>query len=386
MQNAIVRVLILTLFCLYTVFKVIEIWPSQVQLAAFLTLVFFFLMNAWLFIYHAKPILVDKPWFMAFVWLGSTAMGLWATFILLSIPFDIGFLIYYLLAVYTKLIPHHPANIFLLAGQINFFILILSTVIILLGYIEVLRGPKIKSISLSIPALPAALNNFKIVQLSDLHVGPTIRRKYIEKIVRRTNSVAPNIVVLTGDIADAKACDIALDLEPLQELTDTNGKFYVTGNHEYYWDPVGLMDEIKKLGFIVLVNNNNIINVKDAKILIAGIPDTVGGKFLNGHQPDLKQAIRSDEKTDFKILLAHRPDYCIEAEKLGFNLQFSGHTHGGQFFPFNLVVSLAHQYYRKLNKHGRLWLYVNPGTGYWGPANRFGIPAEITLLTLRTEN
>jgi predicted MPP superfamily phosphohydrolase len=372
------RILILTLFCLYAVFKVIEIWPSHVELDAFFTILCFFLMNSWLFIYHAKPTLVDKPWFMLFAWAGSTVMGLWATFILLSIPVDSVLLIYYL-------IPNHSAGLFSFAQQMNFSILLLSIMIVLLGYIEVLRGPKIKSIAINVPNLPLPLHNFKIAQLSDLHIGPTIRRKYIEKIVRRTNTLKPNIVVLTGDIADAKAADIALDLQPLQELSNTNGKYYVTGNHEYYWDPVGLMDAIKKLGFEVLVNSHCVINIDAAKILVAGIPDTIGGKFLPGHAPDVNQAVQSDEKTDFKILLAHRPEYCVEAEKVGFNLQLSGHTHGGQFFPFNFLVSMAHQYYRKLNKHGRLWLYVNPGTGYWGPANRFGIPAEITLLTLRTK-
>jgi predicted MPP superfamily phosphohydrolase len=333
------------------------------------------MMNSWLFIYHAKPKLIDNLWFITYAWLGSTAMGWWAAFILLSIPFDVGLLVYFLFGSYAKA--------YLLARQINFIILILSLLIVLFGFIEVLRGPRIKSISLSIPDLPAALNNFKIAQLSDLHIGPTIRRKYIEKVVRRTNSSAPDMVMLTGDIADAKAADILSALEPLKDLTAPNGKFYVTGNHEYYWDAVGLMDEIKKLGFTVLVNENRVITVKDAKILVAGIPDTIGGKFLKGHEPDVKQAVLSSEKTDFKILLSHRPEYCIEAEKIGVNLQFAGHTHGGQFFPFNFLVAMAHQYYRRLNKHGRLWLYVNPGTGYWGPANRFGIPAEITLLTLR---
>ncbi len=370
------RILILTLFCLYAVFKVTEIWPSHVQLDAFFTILCFFLMNSWIFIYHAKPTLVDKPWFMLFAWSGSTVMGLWATFILLSIPVDVVLLIYYLL-------PNHSAGLYAIARQLNFSIVLLSIMIVIFGYIEVLRGPKIKAININVPDLPVALQNFKIAQLSDLHIGPTIRRKYIEKIVRRTNTLKPNIVVLTGDIADANAVDITLDLQPLQDLSNTNGKYYVTGNHEYYWDPVGLMDAIKHLGFEVLVNDNRIIHMDDAKILVAGIPDTIGGKFLAGHTPNVVQAVQCDEATDFKILLAHRPEFCIEAEKVGFNLQFSGHTHGGQFFPFNFLVSMAHQYYRKLNKHGRLWLYVNPGTGYWGPANRFGIPAEITLLTLR---
>jgi predicted MPP superfamily phosphohydrolase len=382
MRSTIIRITILTLFCLYTVFKAVEIWPAQVGIVSALTLVFFFVMTSWLFISHAKPRLMDKPWFIAFVWLGSTAMGLWAAFILLSIPFDLGFLIYYVLGK-ASIISYNPTKLFIFARQINFVILAISGIIVILGFLEVLRGPKVRNISLAIPNLPAELNNFKIAQLSDLHIGTMIREKYIERVVRRTNAVTPDIVLITGDIADAKANDITAALQPLAELTAPRGKFYVTGNHEYYWDAQGLMDKMSSLNFAVLVNDNRIVNVGSAKILVAGVPDVIGGKFLPGHDPDVGQAIRSNETSDFKILLSHRPEICIAAEKAGFNLQFSGHTHGGQFFPFNFLVSLAHQYYRRLNKHGQLWLYVNPGTGYWGPANRFGIPAEITLLTLR---
>jgi uncharacterized protein len=109
----------------------------------------------------------------------------------------------------------------------------------------------------------------------------------------------------------------------------------------------------------------------------------MGAAFGLSHVPDLSRALHSPEAVDFKILLAHRPGVCIEAETLGANLQFSGHTHAGQFFPFSLIIPFAHKYYRGLNRHGKSWVYVNPGTGYWGPPNRFGVPSEITFMTLK---
>jgi predicted MPP superfamily phosphohydrolase len=155
----------------------------------------------------------------------------------------------------------------------------------------------------------------------------------------------------------------------------------VTGNHEYYWDAPGLVQKVRELGFTALINENRIVQVGSAKILIAGITDPMG-QMLSGHAPDINKATRSSESTEFKIFLSHRPDAYLQSEPRGFDLQFSGHTHSGQYFPFNLLIGFFHKYSRGLYRHGHLWVYVNPGTGYWGPANRFGVPAEITLLTL----
>jgi predicted MPP superfamily phosphohydrolase len=189
-------------------------------------------------------------------------------------------------------------------------------------------------------------------------------------------------VLVTGDIADARASSIVEDLAPLAELKAKHGVFYVTGNHEYYWDADGLVKLATSLGLQALMNENRVVKVGDAKILVAGITDPMGFMAGGRHRPDLARALTQAESTDFKILLSHRPDPFAEAEKSGVDLQFSGHTHGGQFFPFSLLIPLAHKHYRGLSRHGSLWIYVNPGTGYWGPPNRFGVPPEITLLSL----
>jgi uncharacterized protein len=382
MLNRFRRIFILAALWIYTTFKVIQIWPSHIIASTIGVYCYFAVMIGWMFLYHAKPSLIHKLWFRLFAWAGSFAMGLWATFILFSMLFDTCFLIYFILSHVIPIFPIYPLTpLALKTDQVLFGLSILIT---LLGFIETLRGPKIKHVNLSIPHLPAALNEFKIAQLSDLHIGPTIRKSYIEKVVKRTNAAHPHLVVVTGDIADAKAKAIVNELAPLANLSSPLGTYYVTGNHEYYWDAAGLIAAVTQLGFVPLLNENRVLDFNSAKILIAGVTDNIGGNFIKEHTPDIKKAATTDQQTDLKILLSHRPDPYIEAERLGFNLQFAGHTHAGQFFPFNVLLPLAYKYYRRLNNYGNLWLHVNPGTGYWGPANRFGVPSEITLLTLST--
>jgi predicted MPP superfamily phosphohydrolase len=376
------RVLILASLWIYTTFKILQIWPAHIIACTVGVYCYFAVMIGWMFLYHGKPALIHKLWFRLFAWVGSFAMGIWASFILFSFVFDVGLLIYLLFSRVLHVFPSYPVAKIILNADLT--ILGLSLLITVLGFIETLRGPKVKNVLLTIPTLPAALNNLKIAQLSDLHIGPTIRKSYIEKVVKRTNATHPDIIVVTGDLADAKAKAIANELAPLGNLMSRLGIFYVTGNHEYYWDAAGLIAAVTQLGFVPLINDNRVLDFNGAKILVSGVTDSIGGNFLKGHHPDLTKAAATDEHTDLKILLSHRPDSYIEAEQLGFNLQFAGHTHAGQFFPFNVLLPLAYKYYRRLNHYGNLWLHVNPGTGYWGPANRFGVPSEITLLTLKT--
>ncbi|MEQ1666597.1 MAG: metallophosphoesterase, partial [Bdellovibrionales bacterium] len=172
-------------------------------------------------------------------------------------------------------------------------------------------------------------------------------------------------------------------VEPLSLLRAPHGVLYVTGNHEYYWGVERWLEKIKQLGMQPLLNENLILNIGGAKILIAGVTDTSAEMFKVEHRSDPRKAIKNSDNSDFKVLLAHRPDSYLEAEAAGFNLQLSGHTHAGQFFPFNFIVALVHKYYRGLNLYKRMWVYVNSGTGYWGPANRFAVPSEITLIELK---
>ena len=331
-------------------------------------------------------------------------MGFWGTFVMLTLPLDI---LYLFMSGYDSVmgvdLPDQE-KMHLVFRCSSLALLGVAGIFAGLGLVEVLRGPRIKAVSIPVTGLHPALEGLRIVQISDLHVGPTIRRAYVEDVVRRTNALAADFICLTGDIGDARAVSITANLASLAGLKSRYGVFYVTGNHEYYWGAEELIAEFKKLGFQPLLNENRVIPIgvasergdpgqsemssgktpipTQAKVLIAGVTDPMGERFFASHKPDAEAALRSAESTQFKILLAHRPGVFKIAEPLGFDLQLSGHTHAGQFFPFSMLVRLVHLYYKGLNHPGRLWLYVNPGTGYWGPANRFQVASEITLLRL----
>jgi predicted MPP superfamily phosphohydrolase len=204
--------------------------------------------------------------------------------------------------------------------------------------------------------------------------------------VLKVNALKPDLIVLTGDVADGTPAGLMGQLKSLADLHAPLGKFYVTGNHEYYWGAEEWVKNMHDLGFIPLVNENRVVNFAGIKILIAGVTDMSAKQFLPAHKPDLPKAIFSHEQTDFKILLSHNPRTLCEAEHVGFDLQLSGHTHAGQFFPFSLLVPLAHKYHNGLNCQNKIWLYVNPSTGFWGPVNRFGIHSEITVIRFKDEN
>ncbi len=378
MGSRLVRFLsVVSLLLIYTAYKALQIWPAQQLVAVLLTLPLFFLMLGGTFIYRSRPQVFETLWFQVLAWAGCLTMGVWGTFILLSLPFDLLRLLFGWTSWAQRVSGGIPFSSPFALG-----LLILSGAMGGLGLLQVLWGPRVREVSIAIENLPASLRGLKIAQITDLHIGPTIRQAYAETIVSRVNATAPDLIFITGDIADAQAVSILHHMAPLGQLKAHLGVFYVTGNHEYYWGAETLIEKMKSFGIIPLLNENRVLQRGDAKLLVAGVTDPMGAQMIEGHQPDLKKALRSEQETSLKILLAHRPDPYLEAEPLGFHLQFSGHTHAGQFFPFNLLIGLAHKYYRGLHRYGRLWLYVNPGTGYWGPANRFGVASEITLAQL----
>jgi predicted MPP superfamily phosphohydrolase len=349
----------------YTCFKFVQLSPQHQNWMISLAHLFYILMLTPLLINRALPKLGKKHWFIFFNWIGTTLIGFWATFIMISIPIDI---IHLFFSLFNK-------GFITQTGYITIF---LSAVLMaILGFFEVLRGPKIVEVDIPIKNLPGNLENFKIAQLSDLHIGPTIKTPYVEKVVAQTNGTHPDIIVITGDLVDYHTDLIIKHLQPLKNLKAKYGVYYVTGNHEYYWGIQKLLPELEKVGMTILMNENRIIELNGAKILLAGIPDPSGM-----HKPNIAKASETTTSVDVKILLTHQPNPYNVAENSGYDLQFSGHTHAGQFFPFSLLIPIAHRYYKGLNRHGKMWVYVNPGTGYWGPANRFGVSAEITLAKL----
>jgi predicted MPP superfamily phosphohydrolase len=256
-------------------------------------------------------------------------------------------------------------------------------VTLVVGSIQVALGPRLYTVQVPLAALPAAFDGFSIVQITDLHLGPTIGRRFMERCVAVANALDADVVALTGDFVDGSVAQLRDAVAPLARLKARRGVFFVTGNHEYYWNALAWIEEIRALGVRVLLNEHVVIRLGDAALVLAGVTDHGAGAMLRGHAADPQRAIAGAPDDAAKVLLAHHPSSHVAAQRAGFHLQISGHTHGGQFFPFSLLVRLANRHYKGLYKLGRLWLYVSRGTGYWGPPLRFGVPAEITLLRLR---
>jgi uncharacterized protein len=237
------------------------------------------------------------------------------------------------------------------------------------------RRPRVVRVTVPIRDLPSGLAGLRIVQLSDLHVGPTIRRRFVEAVVDVANGLAPDLVAVTGDVADGLVPELRDHVAPLARLRAPLGTFFVTGNHEYYWDPRGWIRELERLGVSVLSNEHRLLVRGNGRLLLAGVTDLSAG-------PDPQAAIAGAPASDVRVLLAHQPRSAYAARDAGFDLQLSGHTHGGQFFPFNLLVRLFQPFVAGLHRLEEMWLYVSRGTGYWGPPLRLGAPSEITLIEL----
>lgn len=243
---------------------------------------------------------------------------------------------------------------------------------------EALGEVRVKEVEVPIAGLPASLDGFTLVQLSDIHVGPTIGRGHVEKLVELTNALAPDAVVITGDLVDGTVEHLAADVAPLAALRSKHGTYFVTGNHEYYSGAEPWVRHLPSLGIRVLENER----VELGGLDLAGIPDPTVLQF--GGRPDLRRALAGRDATRPLVVLAHQPKQVEGAVGQGVDLLLSGHTHGGQIWPFRYLVPLQQPYVAGLHRHGgRTWVYVSRGSGTWGPPMRLGAPAELTKLVLR---
>jgi predicted MPP superfamily phosphohydrolase len=249
------------------------------------------------------------------------------------------------------------------------------------GFAAARRVPRVVEVSVPIANLHPDLEGLRIVQLSDVHVGPTIRGTWLDQVVEVVNTLDADVVALTGDFVDGHVDKLAHELAALGRIRSTHGAFFVTGNHEYYWDGPAWCAAIAAFGPTVLINEHRCIEHGRAKLLVAGVTDPAG-KRAPGHESDAKRAKLGAPEHDFSLFLAHQPRSVDGAAAAGFDLQLSGHTHAGQYFPGSVLVHLFQPYVSGLNRHENMQIYVSRGTGYWGPPNRAGSPSEITLLTL----
>ena len=248
------------------------------------------------------------------------------------------------------------------------------------GLVAALRPAAVKRVRVALGRLPRGLDGYTIAQLSDIHVGPTIGREFMVDMVARTNALGPDMICITGDLVDGSVAELGELVRPLAELRAKDGVFFVTGNHEYYSGADEWIAFLKTLGVRVLRNERVPIGGVDGFDL-AGVDDWTAKDF--GHGADLRRALEGRDPERAVILLAHQPKAIDEAELLGVDLQLSGHTHGGQLFPFNYLVKLQQPYIAGLHTQGKTQIYVSRGTGYWGPPMRVMAPAEITRIELR---
>ena len=252
------------------------------------------------------------------------------------------------------------------------------------GFANARRTARVVRVDVPIAALPAALDGFTIAQVSDVHVGPTIKRPYVEAIVDTVNRLDVDLVAITGDLVDGSVAELAADVAPLAGLRSKEGSFFVTGNHEYYSGAEAWVRELRRLGIVVLMNEHAVVRRGDARLVVAGVTDFSAGHFDRAQASDPRAALAGGPPdAAVRVLLAHQPRSAAAAEAAGFDLQLSGHTHGGQFLPWNFLVRLQQPFTAGLHRWRRMWVYTSRGTGYWGPPKRFGAPSEITLLRLR---
>jgi predicted MPP superfamily phosphohydrolase len=241
--------------------------------------------------------------------------------------------------------------------------------------------PRLRRVKVPIADLPPALDGFSVAQVSDMHVGRAIGREFVAHVVERLNELKADMIAITGDLVDGTVEELRESIAPLGTLSAEEGVYYVTGNHEYYWGAEEWVEEVRRLGIRPLLNSHQVIERRDAKVVIAGVPDLWAARG-EGTGPDARSALSGAPDSHLRILLAHQPRSALAGGAENFHLQLSGHTHGGQFIPWTFVIHLFQPFVRGLNRYRGRWIYVSPGTGYWGPPVRVGSPAEITLLTL----
>lgn len=262
---------------------------------------------------------------------------------------------------------------------------VLAVTLPLSGYAvyEARRKPTVIHNELPIANLPEGLDGFTIAQISDTHIGPTIRGDWARMVVDEVNSLGADAIVHTGDMVDGSVMSLNGAVKPFADLKAPHGVWMCTGNHEYYSGVEEWLAEARRLGLTPLNNENALIDTGKGRILLAGVTDARAGLIYPIHTSSPQNAMDGAPDHDVSILLAHQPRSVFEASKAGFDVQLSGHTHGGQYFPYTLFVHLFQPYVRGLHLHENTLLYVNRGTGYWGPPMRLGSVPEITLHTLR---
>ncbi len=304
-------------------------------------------------------------------WAGMLALGLFALLLVLTLVREGVVLLGWLLAV--------PG----LGAASAAAVPVLALLALAAGLVGARRTARVRDVEVPIAGLPPALHGFTIAQISDVHVGPTVKGPYVEAIVGAVNRLQADAVAVTGDLVDGRVADLKHDVAPLAGLRSRHGTFFVTGNHEYYSGAADWTAWLATLGLTVLNNEHVVLRHDGAALVLAGVTDYGAHHFAPDQRSDPKRALAgAPAQAGARVLLAHQPRSAAAAAEAGFDLQLSGHTHGGQFWPFHLFVPLQQPFTAGLHRLRQLWVYTSRGTGYWGPPLRLFAPSEITRLRL----
>jgi len=310
-----------------------------------------------------------SPWAQRSAWLGFTLMGSFSSLVILTLLRDVT-----LLSVSWLLVD--PTALKRVSAQLVIALTLLAT---LVGLFNARRRAAVVEVEVKLEGLPVALQGFSIAQISDVHVGQTIRQDYVAAIVEAVNRLQPDVIAITGDLVDGSVQQLAPHVAPLGRLQARHGTYFVTGNHEYYSGALAWVAELRRLGVRVLLNEHVVLLHEGASLVLAGVTDFSAHHFNRAERSDPALALRgAPVDATPKILLAHQPRSAAAAAAAGFDLQLSGHTHGGQFWPWNLFVRMQQPFTAGLDRLEGMWIYTSRGTGYWGPPKRLGAPSEIS--------
>jgi predicted MPP superfamily phosphohydrolase len=268
--------------------------------------------------------------------------------------------------------------------SVTIAVLVIVAVLAVYGYVQAMRLPAVKAVDVRIPRLGKGFDGLRIAVLTDTHFGPIDRKAWGVRVVGAVNALNPDVVCHVGDLADG---DVPARRAQVDSLGDIRAaaKYYITGNHEYFSGAQHWLDHMAELGWAPMHNRHEVLTRGEDRLVIAGVDDPTGaGSGLPGHGTDLAAALAGTDPDVPVVLLAHQPKQVRLAQDAGVDLQISGHTHGGQIWPFHYLVRIDQPVLHGLSRHGeRTQLYTSRGTGFWGPPLRVFAPSEITLLTLR---
>lgn len=315
----------------------------------------------------------NPRWGAALSWAGLVALGLFSSLFVLGL----------LRAALLPALDALGAPVLGWAEASAWVTVVLAVAFTAVGFVVARMRPAVVEVNIPIDNLPADLHGFRIAQISDIHVGPTIRQGYLQCIVQQVNALQADLVAITGDVVDGDVPTLQAHVAPLQQLQAREGVAMVIGNHELYSGAEAWIHEFRRLGLRVLLNEHFVVQRQQATLAVTGVTDHSTARFFSELACDPHAAIQGvGQSADVRLLLAHQPVAAAAGAEAGYHLALHGHTHGGQWWPWNHFVRVQQPVVKGLHRFGSMWSYTSVGTGYWGPPKRH-FRSEITLLTLQ---